>query len=654
MGIEKMSLISVEGRAEQLDKSLMLCCESRNFQMNDISEKNGSAAGGAAQNPYSGAYEKLRGTAAALGITLEFRNYDSVKQETPDEFERWAEEVSSGVDKIRAEHEEMLKSIDELRSTDACVKHLLGLNVSFRDLFSMKYVKLRIGRLPADNLQKLDYYTNRCIHFIPFEKNPDYVWGIYLTPADTCEFADSLMKSLYFERTRLPDYLDEDAKTTDQMLENIIDDEERLDRQLEQQMSEYRDKYKDELLAVMSKLKFLTDCFELRSMALISAGRFSFSGYCPTRLAGKLSAELEKLDSVQTVEVPIKPKNAPADVPVRLHNNVIFRPFEMFVKMYGLPAYNGFDPTPYVAVTYCLMFGIMFGDVGQGLLVSLLGLLLSKFTRNGLAPIMTRIGLFSAAFGVLYGSVFGIETIITPFFHRENIWRLLGYTKQPENIFQVATTLLIAALGIGIVLIMLSMLFNTILKFRKRDFGEALFSVNGVSGLVFYISLVVAAAGMFMFGTNLFTPAYIICLIVLPLVLIFFKHPLSNLVMGVNSTEKVSVGNFIIENFIELFEAALSFLSNTMSYLRIGGFVLSHAGMMLVVAQLAGTNTPGAEITVSTVIVYVIGNLIVMGIEGLLVGIQVLRLEFYEIFNRFYDGSGQSFRPIEINFGADN
>ena len=159
---------------------------------------------------------------------------------------------------------------------------------------------------------------------------------------------------------------------------------------------------------------------------------------------------------------------------------------------------------------------------------------------------------------------------------------------------------------------------------------------------------------MFMFGTNLFTPAYIICLIALPLVLIFFKHPLSNLVMGVKSTEKVSVGNFIIENFIELFEAALSFLSNTMSYLRIGGFVLSHAGMMLVVAQLAGTNTPGAEITVSTVIVYIIGNLIVMGIEGLLVGIQVLRLEFYEIFNRFYDGSGQSFRPIEISFGADN
>ena len=159
---------------------------------------------------------------------------------------------------------------------------------------------------------------------------------------------------------------------------------------------------------------------------------------------------------------------------------------------------------------------------------------------------------------------------------------------------------------------------------------------------------------MFMLDINLFSPVYIICLIVLPLVLIFFKHPLSDLISGTKHEEKMSVGNFIIENFIDLFEAALSFLSNTMSFLRIGGFILSHAGMMLVVAQLAGTNVPDAEITVGTVITYIIGNLIVMGVEGLLVGIQILRLEFYEIFNRFYSGNGQSFRPVQITFETEN
>lgn len=652
MGIEKMSQISVEGSIKQLDRALLLCCESRCFQMTDSSDKNASS-GRIEQNLFSGAYEKLLSAARAMGITPAFRNYDKVEADSPEEFQRLAEEMSSEVEKIRKEHDELVASIEELRQTDSCVKHLIGMDVSFKDLFSLKYVKMRVGRIPAENLQKLDYYTNRCIHFIPYERNPDWVWGIYLTPADSAEFEDSLMKSLYFEQIHLPDYLDEDAKTTDEMLVQIIDNEEKLSSQLEKQLSDYRAAHEEELLALISKVKARMDCFELRKMALVVGGRFSFSGYCPSRSAKDLSASLDRLEGVQAVEVPVKPKNAPGDVPVKLRNNVIFKPFEMFVKMYGLPAYDGFDPTPYVAVTYCLMFGIMFGDVGQGLVVSLLGLILSKLTKNGLAPIMTRIGLFSAAFGVIYGSIFGIETIITPFFHRENIWRFLGYKEQPESIFQVATTLLIAALGIGIVLIMLSMIFNTALNLRKRNLGEALFGVNGAAGLIFYVSLVAAAAGMFMFGVNLFNPAYIICLIVLPLVLIFFKHPLSNLVMGVKHSEKVSVGNFIIENFIELFEAALSFLSNTMSYLRIGGFILSHAGMMLVVAQLAGTNVPGAEVTVGTVITYIIGNLLVMGIEGLLVGIQVLRLEFYEIFNRFYDGSGQSFRPIEISFSTE-
>lgn len=650
MGIEKMSQLSIEGDLSQIERALMICCDSRNFQITEIPDR---ASGTVEQNPWFGTYEKLRSTAQALGITPQLCKYDGISLDTPEQFSQRVEEIAQGVNKIRSDHEEMSASIMELRQTDAFVKHLLGLNVSFKDLFGLKYVKLRIGRMPTDNLQKLDYYVNRCIHFIPFDRKPDWVWGIYLTPTDSAEFADSLMKSLFFERIHLPDYLDQDAKTTDEILVHAIDDEEKLDQELEKQLTEYGSSHREEILSLLSALKARSDCFELRKKALISGERFSFSGYCPTRLTKKLAASLGELDSVQVVIVPVSTKNPPGDVPVKLRNNAVFRPFEMFVKMYGLPAYGSFDPTPYVAVTYCLMFGIMFGDVGQGLLVSLLGLLLSKFTKNGLAPIMTRIGLFSAAFGVLYGSVFGIETLITPFFHRETIWRFLGYTRQPESIFQAATTLLIVALMIGIVLIVLSMLFNTILNFRRKKFGEALFSVNGVAGLVFYISLVAAAVGTLMFGVDMFNPAYVICLLVLPLVLIFFKHPLSNLISGVKPAEKTSVGNFIIENFIELFEAALSFLSNTMSYLRIGGFVLSHAGMMLVVAQLAGTNTPGAEITVSTVIVYIIGNLVVMGIEGLLVGIQVLRLEFYEIFNRFYDGSGKDFRPVEIKFSSE-
>lgn len=653
MGIERMSQLTVEGSLDKLDDALMLCCDSRMFQISDIrdsmTQRNLSE-----QNPYESAYSSLCEMAATLEIKPELRDFSKVGMQSGEDFLKYCKETGEELAGLKKEYDDICVSLEEHIRTDAYVKHLIGLNVSFSDLFNLKYVSARIGRMPAENLQKLEYYSNKCLYFIPFEQNDEYVWGIYLASKESAKFADMVMSSLYFERTKLPSYLNADAAASDVMLEQIIEDEKKLQKTLKEKLDSFSALHKDEFLAVISKLKYLYECYELRKKALIEIDRFSFTGYCPTKQCKQIAEKLTKLDGVVTVEVPIKGGLAASDVPIKLKNNIIFRPFEMFVKMYGLPEYSDFDPTPYVAVTYMLMFGIMFGDVGQGLAISLLGLIGSRLTKNGLFPIMTRLGLFSAAFGVLYGSVFGIETLIEPFFHRENIWRMLGYTEQPHNIFQVATVLLIAALCIGIVLIVISMSFNTVLNFRKHRLGEALFSVNGVCGLIFYVSLVAGVGCMFMLGINLFNPLYIIGLIVLPLVLIFFKHPLSDLISGVKHGEKMSVGNFIIENFIELFEAALSFLSNTMSFLRIGGFILSHAGMMLVVAQLAGTNVPGAEITVGTVITYIIGNLIVMGVEGLLVGIQILRLEFYEIFNRFYSGNGQSFRPIEISFEAQN
>ena len=651
MGIEKMSQLTIEGSIDKLDDALMLCCDSRMFEMTDVS--GGISLHGAdEQNPYESAYNSMCEMAATLGIHPEFRSFDDVQLQSGEDFLNYCKETGGELAELKKELENITASLEEHKQTDAYVKHLLGLDVSFRDLFNLKYVCIRIGRMPAENVQKLEYYSDKCLCFIPFESSEEYVWGVYLTSRSTKKFADMVMSSLYFERTKLPEYLNADAASSDIMLEQMIAEEEELKKRLSEQFDSFAKVHRDEFLSVISKLKYLYDCYELRRKVLIDEEKFTFSGYCPTKQCRKLTDKLAALEVV-SIEIPIKRSLASEDVPVKLRNNIVFRPFEMFVKMYGLPEYSTFDPTPYVAVTYMMLFGIMFGDVGQGLAISLLGLIGSRFTKNGLFPIMTRIGLCSAAMGVVYGSVFGIETLIPPFFHRESVWRLLGYTEQPHSIFQVATVLLIAALVIGIVLLIISMTFNTVLNFRKRKWGEALFSVNGVCGLVFYISLVAAAAGMFMLGVNLFTPLYIIGLIVLPLVLIFFKHPLSDLISGVKHSEKMSVGNFIIENFIDLFEAALSFLSNTMSFLRIGGFILSHAGMMLVVAQLAGTTVPGAEITAGTVVTYIIGNLIVMGVEGLLVGIQILRLEFYEIFNRFYSGNGRSFRPVEIKFDTD-
>ena len=202
-------------------------------------------------------------------------------------------------------------------------------------------------------------------------------------------------------------------------------------------------------------------------------------------------------------------------------------------------------------------------------------------------------------------------------------------------------TLLMAAIGLGIVLILISMTFNIILNFKKKNIGEAILSQNGLCGVTFYVAVIGAALGM-LTGMHFVNIFYILILIVLPLILMFLKEPLIRKLEEHGEMFPNGFGAFFVEGFFELFEVVLSFITNTMSFLRVGGFVLSHAGMMLVVYTLAEMVGGFGEI-----IVLILGNVFVMCLEGLIVGIQVLRLEFYEMFSRYYEGNGIPFKTIK-------
>ena len=207
----------------------------------------------------------------------------------------------------------------------------------------------------------------------------------------------------------------------------------------------------------------------------------------------------------------------------------------------------------------------------------------------------------------------------------------------PEN----TMTLLMAAIGLGIVLILISMTFNIVLNFKKKNMGEAILSQNGLCGVTFYVAVISAALGM-LTGIHFVNIFYFLILIVLPLILKFLKEPLIRKLEEHGEMFPNGFGAFFVEGFFELFEVVLSFITNTMSFLRVGGFVLSHAGMMLVVYTLAEMVGGFGEI-----IVLILGNVFVMCLEGLIVGIQVLRLEFYEMFSRYYEGNGIPFKTIK-------
>lgn len=316
--------------------------------------------------------------------------------------------------------------------------------------------------------------------------------------------------------------------------------------------------------------------------------------------------------------------------------------------MYGIPKYGEFDPTPLVAITYSIFFGIMFGDFGQGLVIALIGIVLGLFMKKDFGKILIMCGTCSAIFGIIYDSTFGYEGVFNRLFHGS----LFGY--EPAASTNMMQTLLLSV-GLGVILIGIVMLINILNGLLRKDFENALFGNNGVAGIVFYGALIYLFSGVVMnmlLGTNIdtlsaATPAYILLLIVLPLVLMFFKKPLGDLVSGNKNWFPKNFGSFILETVFEMIEILLSYITNTISFVRVGAFALSHSGMMYVVFLLAGTAAT-ATFGSGNLVVVIIGNLLVMGLEGLIVGIQVLRLEFYEMFGRFYSGEGEIFTPVTI------
>ena len=312
MAIEKMSLVSVEGSVEWLDEALMRCCDSRQFQI---------TTGGAVlrnlneQNPYLGTYAKVRDMAVNLNIKAEYCDFKYVPYETGEDFERYFEDIGKRYDEINAQREQVARMLEEHRETDAYLKHLLGMDVSFKDLFGLKYVKLRIGRLPAENESKLGYYVSKCFVFLPFEKTSDYVYGIYLAPKSLVDFADSVMNSLCFERTVLPNYLEDNAENADKKLAERIAAEEKEQTRIEHELAYFTDELRGEFNAVMCKLKYKSDCFELRKKVLISDDKFSFSGFCPTGEYKKLEEALKKVsDDLRVLEIPVEKGKARVDV----------------------------------------------------------------------------------------------------------------------------------------------------------------------------------------------------------------------------------------------------------------------------------------------------------------------------------------------------
>lgn len=538
---------------------------------------------------------------------------------------------------FRDHEEELRKRQEHCREVLRLVEPFRSIDFSIHDVTQYRFIKFRFGRVPVDYYHKLEKYVYEDLDvvFIEGSRDASHVYGVYFSAEGNIEQTDAILKSLHFERLRLPD---EYEGTTREVCKQLTDEINRLNQEILSTDIQIREAFKEngsKLLAVRDRLQKLSSNFDVRKLAALVENKrgdhFILCGWMPEDQAALFMDEIKKDPDVFVI-VEDNHEEYFSEPPTKLKNPKFFKPFEMFIKMYGLPAHDELDPTIFVALTYTFIFGAMFGDVGQGLCLFLGGAILYKWKKINLAGIVSIAGIFSTFFGFMFGSVFGFEDII------EATWiRPISHMTTLPFIGKLNTVFIVAvAFGMGIIL--LSMIFH-IINAKKAHDTEALLDQNGISGLVFYGAVVLTVV-LFMTGNKLPATIVLVVMFGIPLLLMIFKEPItSKLEKRIEHSQEGKV-MFVVQAVFEMFETLLSYFSNTLSFVRIGAFAVSHAAMMEVVLMLAGVETgnPNWAVVVG-------GNLFVCAMEGLIVGIQVLRLEYYEMFSRFYKGTGREFKP---------
>ena len=640
MSVKPVKAISIIGMMSELDKVVDFCGESEVFQPDDAMSfysdtKNFLPL--STKNPYSAPMQQLKNSADLAGFKLEYTESDHKSISTDETIEYIAYFVSETESMVNKKLK-LEQDIDSCKRTLEQVEHFAGCDIDFSQINDCRFITPNFGRLPKESYDKLSQFSdNQFALFFPFTNDDTHYWGAYFTIPEQKEDIDRIFSSLYFERLEIPPI----SGTPDDYMKKLEKELEGYENELEgieKKIDSFWKKEKDKCLMHYSKLEEMDAFNEIKRHVYKYHKNFILVGWIPADKEKYFTKELDKIKSIEYSLSDGKDelKHSP---PVMLKNLPFFRLYEFYVKMYGMPCYNETDPTIFVAITYTIFFGIMFGDMGQGFIVALAGALMYKFKKMEIGKILIPCGIAGMVFGFLYGSVFGFEEVLTP------VHQALFGTKgklievmEPDSI----NLIIYGSVVIGFVTIAFAMITNIFSSLRRRDMESALFGANGVAGFILYVSLVVGLVCQMFLNIPVMNGIYVTGLVIIPLILMFLREPLGKLAEGKKNWQPEKWGDYCVQSFFELFEMCLSYVTNTMSFLRVGAYILVHAGMMLVVFTLA--EMVGG--TVGYISVVIIGNGIVMALEALLVAIQVLRLDYYEIFSRFYVGDGRPFTPV--------
>ncbi|MCX7841818.1 MAG: V-type ATP synthase subunit I [Clostridia bacterium] len=634
MSVLKMKFVSIVGLKDYFDDFVFKHIIDSNIQLEsalNFLENIKGLSPFPADNPYYDLMSQSSSLITEMGLEKEINGkalYHGACMTSPDEIRN----ELAALDRELKEHMDYRSSIRE--QLKKCIhmqkqlEMLTSLDVDIDSFFNFEFIKFRFGRMPKKTYLQLQLYMDELEAIVTtVSQDEDYVWLIYFSPRKYSEKVDGIFSSLYFERIRISGEIRGNPTEALAQLKDKIAGLKSEQKRLDELVKNLIEANREKAVCLYYSSVRLNRASEVRKYACHTAESFYLIGWMPEE---DLKALMPILDKDKKIIYIQEEPNLIKSIrpPTEIRNNSIIRPFETLVRMYGLPSYNEIDPTAFVAITYFIMFGLMFGDVGQGFVLFAGGILLMKM-KIALGGVILGAGLSSVIFGFFYGSVFGFEDWMKPMI-----------ISPMHNI----NTMLVIGVSIGVVFISAAMLLNIINGIKSRNLIRILLDRNGVAGFVFFWG-VISSAVFLLKSKELILPVGVVAAILaLSLLAMFVKEPVENLV----HRKKIFPNGksvFFVQTFFEMFDTVLSFISNTVSFIRLSAFALNHAGLFMAVLILADMmKGPGGIVAV------IVGNILIVGLEGLIVGIQALRLEYYELFSRFFTGEGRPYKPLKNQY----
>jgi V/A-type H+-transporting ATPase subunit I len=552
---------------------------------------------------------------------------------------RWMEEQASHPLKRR---QRLLERTGELGVMGEKMSNFRGLEIPLDRPDESSFLHFVTGTLPPGNFEKLEVGDH--VALLPMLERNGRQSLVAMTTRQNRAALEQALQQAGFQPETLPVVA---GATTETLIQESQCELEQVAIELKQVNTELQ-KFAAECSPALDRMEQIVNVeqrlLEAEQNFLRTESTILLTGWMPGDSALEWKQRILEITRGRCVIATAVPdKMEEAQIPVLLHHSWLLRPFEMLVSAYGLPNYQELEPTLFVAISYLLMFGMMFGDAGDGFILAAGGLsalcLSRKKTLRDAGMLLLFGGLSSMAFGVIYGSYFGI-----PALKKIALWH--------DPLEGDPMCLMATAIEIGIVTISFGLILNVVNRFRRGDGVGGCLDKFGLAGILFYWGMLALVINYAAFQSHGLVKSALGSFLAVPLLCWMLKEPVQffrHRHAGHFAVPGHGLFTVLMESLVEVFEGVLAYFANTISFVRLAAYSMSHAALLvatfMVAADLRHISHGGGLLSMGVIVV---GNVIALVLEGIVCSVQALRLEYYEFFGKFFSGGGQPFKPFRL------